>query len=347
MVRVHGNIRNREGFRGPRVLLPTSLNIGSILSTPVESWKASAAFDRTLPLPHSPEKECRALPRVCYEELLPHEILDRRADFPAAFVGLGVLEWHGWHAATGLDGIEAGAICELAARRGGMAFPTMWYGEPRLAGTLESAYDPDGTVSAAMRWERFKLTPGHWATTARRQTALYERLILHMLLQLDSLGMQAICLFAGHTPLRALAAPAVDRFNARRGGAHAFVGTESDYWPTDPLPVDHPLRRLPWHAAPARETGDDGRRDSWYSTDVGEDHAGYWETSYLMHLRSRSVDMDLSPETGNRRLGVFGIDPAHASAEVGQVACEYIAEGLHIRAAKLLEEVGVDVRFER
>ncbi|MHC4592561.1 MAG: hypothetical protein ACYS8L_07705 [Planctomycetota bacterium] len=35
--------------------------------------------------------------KVRYEEMLPHEIVARRRKFPAAFIGLGGLEWHGEH----------------------------------------------------------------------------------------------------------------------------------------------------------------------------------------------------------------------------------------------------------
>jgi hypothetical protein len=39
--------------------------------------------------------------KVRYEEMLPHEIVARRKNFPAAFMGLGGLEWHGEHLAAG------------------------------------------------------------------------------------------------------------------------------------------------------------------------------------------------------------------------------------------------------
>jgi creatinine amidohydrolase len=71
--------------------------------------------------------------KVRYEEMLPHEIVARRARFPAAFIGLGGLEWHSEHLAVGNDALKAGKLCELAAARsGGFAFPTLWYGEPRV-----------------------------------------------------------------------------------------------------------------------------------------------------------------------------------------------------------------------
>ncbi len=52
-------------------------------------------------------------------EMLPHEIVERRRKFPAAFIGLGTLEWHGEHLAVGNDAPKAEALCDLAAARSG------------------------------------------------------------------------------------------------------------------------------------------------------------------------------------------------------------------------------------
>jgi len=92
--------------------------------------------------------------KVLYEEMLPHEIVARRRKFPAAFVGLGGLEWHGEHMAVGNDALKAEKLCELAAARsGGFAFPTLWYGEPRVAGLMESGYDQDGAIKKRMAFK--------------------------------------------------------------------------------------------------------------------------------------------------------------------------------------------------
>jgi len=80
--------------------------------------------------------------KVKYHEMLPHEILARREKFPAAFIGLGTIEWHGEHLAAGNDALKAEKLCELAAAKsGGFAFPTLWYGEPRVTALLEADYD--------------------------------------------------------------------------------------------------------------------------------------------------------------------------------------------------------------
>ncbi len=48
--------------------------------------------------------------KVRYEEMLPHEIVARRKKFPAAFMGLGGLEWHSEHLAVGNDASKAEAL---------------------------------------------------------------------------------------------------------------------------------------------------------------------------------------------------------------------------------------------
>ncbi len=48
---------------------------------------------------------------------------------PIAYVPVGALEWHGEHAALGLDGLKSGWICRRAAERtGGVLFPTLYWG---------------------------------------------------------------------------------------------------------------------------------------------------------------------------------------------------------------------------
>ncbi len=95
--------------------------------------------------------------KIRYEEMLPHEIVRRRKKFPAAFIGLGTLEWHSEHLAVGNDALKSEKLCEMAAlRSGGFAFPTLWYGEPRVTGLMEANYDPDGAIKAHMQFDAAK-----------------------------------------------------------------------------------------------------------------------------------------------------------------------------------------------
>ena len=111
--------------------------------------------------------------KVRYAEMLPHEIVARRKKFPAAFIGLGGLEWHGEHLAVGNDALKAEKLCELAAgRSGGFAFPTLWYGEPRERHLLETDYDEDGRVAKAMKFKKRKFSGAYFGKTPENMTRL-------------------------------------------------------------------------------------------------------------------------------------------------------------------------------
>lgn len=64
-----------------------------------------------------------------YERLRPAQIEAIRAQTPIAYLPWGALEWHSYHAPTGLDGLKAQGICEaLAQRTGGVVLPAVYAG---------------------------------------------------------------------------------------------------------------------------------------------------------------------------------------------------------------------------
>jgi creatinine amidohydrolase len=246
--------------------------------------------------------------KVRYEEMLPHEIVARRRAFPAAFIGLGGLEWHGEHLAVGNDALKAEKLCELAAARsGGFAFPTLWYGEPRVTGLMEANYDPDGGIIEHMGFAKHKFAPTHFGRTGDEQVRFYQDLIYHLLVQMNTLEMKAVCLLCGHYPIHDWASPVVDRFNAAFADTQAFVGIEFHYPPQ--------------------------------TDQVGGDHAAKWETSYLWYLRPDCVDMSIYLGRQDEPLvGVMGADPRQeASIELGRAACNLIVEGMVRKAGELIE----------
>ena len=244
--------------------------------------------------------------KVRYEEMLPHEIVARRKRFPAAFIGLGGLEWHGEHLGVGNDALKAQKLCELAAARsGGFAFPTLWYGEPRVTGMMEPDHDADGRIRRTMGFKKGKWTAAHFGKTGDEQIAFYQALIRHVLIQMNSLEMRAVCLVCGHYPLHGWAAPVVERFNQEFADTQAYAGIEFHFAPKDPR--------------------------------VGGDHAAHWETSYLWYLRPDCVDLSVFRGREDEPLiGVVGKDPrTDASVELGRTACDLIVAGM-VRKAKQL-----------
>jgi len=249
--------------------------------------------------------------KVRYHEMLPHEIVQRRRTFPAAFLGLGGLEWHGEHQAVGLDALKAERLCEMAAERsGGFAFPTLWYGEPRAHAFMESTVDADGKIKSKMKFKKARFTERFWRKSADEQIEFFQSLVMHVLMQLHSLEMKAVCLLTGHYPLRVFAKPVVRRFNETFDGTIAYVSAEPEYGPN---------KRI-----------------------SGGDHAAKWETSYLWYLRPDCVDMSVYKGRETEPLiGVMGDDPReHATIELGRRGCNAIVDGMVAKAAELLKAAG-------
>jgi creatinine amidohydrolase len=55
--------------------------------------------------------------KVRFEEMFPWEIAAAMVEAPLCYLPLGTLEWHGEHAAVGLDALKAHAVCAHAAER--------------------------------------------------------------------------------------------------------------------------------------------------------------------------------------------------------------------------------------
>ena len=275
-----------------------------------------------------------------YHEMLPHEIVARRKRFPAAFIGLGRLEWHAEHMAVGNDALKAERLCELAAERsGGFAFPTLWYGDPpRL---IEANHDEDGAIKRHMGFQADKWTSDYYGKTEEEQTQFYQELLYHMLIQMNALEMKAVCFVAGHYPLVSFARPVVARFNEGFKDTQAFAGREFEYAP-EPRPVSPPATNARWFpAGPGSDSleSDPRQQAMWYYERAGGDHAGKWETSYLWYLRPDCVDMSIYRGRQTEPLmGVIGLDPrTEASIEIGRQACKLIVEGLIRKAKELIE----------
>ena len=252
--------------------------------------------------------------KVRYHEMLPHEIVARRKKFPAAFIGLGGLEWHGEHLAVGNDALKAEKLCELAAAAaGGFLMPTLWYGEPRTAGLMEANSNRNGKITDLMDLPAANFSQGRFGISRDDQRAFYQQLVFHTLAEMNTIGMKAVCFVSGHYPLKTWVDKAISRFHRlkRFRGTRAFCGIECHY-----------VRPEQRHRA-------------------GGDHAAYWETSYLLHLRPDCVDMSVYNGRDEEELiGVMGTDPRHAAGiEAGRKACKLIVKGMVLRARQLIAEV--------
>jgi len=55
---------------------------------------------------------------VRYHYLRPKQIIEKRKEFPVAYIPIGTIEWHGVHMPTGAVGIQAEGLAELCAKKG-------------------------------------------------------------------------------------------------------------------------------------------------------------------------------------------------------------------------------------
>ena len=135
--------------------------------------------------------------------------------------------------------------------------------------------------------------------SATEQAMNYQRLLIHILAEVESLGFEVGVLVAGHYPLIDHARSAVLQFNQRefskRSGMLAWAL------------VDYLLVRDQYE-------------------DAG-DHAGGWETSHMMALHPQTVNLDLLPQKGEPLTGVGGsMAPQDATPEFGRETLEAAAD---------------------
>jgi hypothetical protein len=174
---------------------------------------------------------------------------------------------------------------------------------------MEVNVDPDGAIKANMGFQPEKFTEEHFHKTPDEQVSFYQALLYHMLVQMNTFEMKAVCLLCGHYPIYDWALPVVERFNANFPDTQAFAGIEFHY----PEKTPH----------------------------VGGDHAAKWETSYLWYLRPDCVDMSVYLGREDEALvGVMGEDPRRtASVEIGRRACDLIVDGMVRKARELILKI--------
>jgi creatinine amidohydrolase len=250
------------------------------------------------------------LPEVRYHMLRPQQVVERRKECPAVYIPLGNLEWHGEHNPLGADTLQAEGIALLCAQRGGLVFPPLHFGENRLEALMEANARDRDLIAQRMELPPDNFTAQRQPFSVSEQTLNYNRLLLHILAEADTLGFEVGVFVAGHYPLIDHARAAVLQFNQRR----LETGRRMLAWAC----VDYLLLR-------------DRYPDSG-------DHAGGWETSHLLALHPQTVDLSLLPAKGEPLIGVGGkLAPQDATAAFGHeildAAVEVIVQEVHHRLA--------------
>lgn len=255
---------------------------------------------------------------VRYEMLRPDQVVSRRKAFPAAYIPIGTLEWHGRHNALGTDTLQAEGLAILAARKGGgLVFPPLYYGEPRIQGLMEANAKDRDQIAAAM-----ELSPDNFTAAAApygefEMTRQYNQLLQYILYEAETLGFRVGVLVAGHYPLLSHARAAAEQFNLRERTRRTEEGL------------------LAWACC------DVALLRGQYSFRSG-DHAAGWETSHMLALHPQTVDLSLLPADKTAKLvGVGGpIPPQDATAEFGWETLQKAADVMVAEVRHRLEHRG-------
>ena len=211
---------------------------------------------------------------VRFEEMFPWEISAAMAEAPLCYLPLGTLEWHGEHAAVGLDAIKAHAICVRAARRsGGLVAPPLYCS----ADWREDLPDGGYLTGGIERGERYHV-PGNmfWV---RPET--FRSLLLDTYEAMRRRGFRAIVVLSGHWSVEHnIAAIRATGEEFRR--AHPAMGwlllTDQEVVPDLRYPLEH---------------------------------AAGGETSLLMAIRPDLVALDKTFETDRSLRPCYAAEPAH------------------------------------
>jgi creatinine amidohydrolase len=129
--------------------------------------------------------------KVRFEEMFPWEIATAMAEAPLCYLPLGTLEWHGEHAAVGLDALKAHAVCIRAAERsGGLVVPPIYWSTDWREDLPDGSYLTGGIE----RGERYHV-PGNmfWL---RPET--FQNLLLDIYEAMRRRGFRAIVVLSGH-----------------------------------------------------------------------------------------------------------------------------------------------------
>ena len=267
--------------------------------------------------------------KVRFEEMFPWEISAAMAEAPLCYLPLGTLEWHGEHAAVGLDALKAHAVCVLAARRsGGLVVPPLYWSTDWREDLPDGGYLTGGIE----RGERYHV-PGNmfWL---RPET--FHNLLLDVYEAMRRRGFLAIVVLSGHWSIAHNIA-AIRESGREFLRAHPAMGwlllTDQEVVPDLHYPVEH---------AAGGETSllmairpDLVALDKTFETD--RSLRPYYDGEPA-HLRRRR-------ETPHKYIGVNPVvedasnDPEEATTERGRVLLDTIVERVALRARSLMEEV--------
>ena len=129
---------------------------------------------------------------VRYHLLRPGDVVRRREACPVVYIPIGTLEWHGLHCPIGADTLQAEHLAVLCAELGGgLVFPSLYYGESRVEGLMESNAIDRHDIAREMHLDPANFNPERFIFSEAEQNETYQRLLAHILNQAETLGFRA------------------------------------------------------------------------------------------------------------------------------------------------------------
>lgn len=233
---------------------------------------------------------------VAQHTSMPREIKAEKERMPVAYLGLGILEWHGRHNVAGLDGVKAEGIAIHFARTfGGVVMPTLFWGDHRsdICELVfkpeiipEASFDHTGLIAGELGYDLQKLKCNGERSARTGGWRLWKELLVHIFFELESFGYACIVPIPGHYPLFGPLEDAIDSYRQEGGTCDIFT-------------IKDPMYDLNGYSG---------------------DHAAKFETSLMMAMYPDMVDMArLDPDLSKPSIGVLGDDPRqYASNEFGR-----------------------------
>lgn len=211
---------------------------------------------------------------VRFEEMFPWEIAAAMAEAPLCYLPLGTLEWHGEHAAVGLDALKAHAVCVRAAERsGGLVVPPLYWSTDWRENLLDGSYLTGGIE----RGERYHV-PGN---TFWLRPETFHDLLLDIYEAMRRRGFRAIVVLSGHWSI-AYNIAAIRRTGEEFRRKHPTTG---------------------WQLLTDQEVASD--------LHYPMEHAAGVETSLLLALRPDLVALDKVFETDRSLRLFYAEEPTH------------------------------------
>lgn len=156
-----------------------------------------------------------------YEQLMPAEIEAIFDRHPIAYLPWGALEYHGKHAAIGLDGLKAHGLCiDLAKAVGGLVLPAVYV----AANTIKTLKDL-----------------GHSRHSLNFSEELLRGLAREHLEQLADEKFKIVFLLAGHVgqPHYDILKDEAKKFNEKQTATRVIATSETDLISPDIVKVNH------------------------------------------------------------------------------------------------------------